>query len=55
VVCDNQNRRTLNGNIRMLPQAWLAADATAGPFSGNLYAVWARDPAGGNDNSDVLF
>lgn len=55
VTCDAQVRRTLNGNIRMLHEAWNATDATGGPFSGNLYVVWARDPAGAVDNSDVLF
>ncbi|MET0713440.1 MAG: post-COAP-1 domain-containing protein [Mycetocola sp.] len=55
VTCDGQIRRTLNGNIRMLHEAWNAVDATGGPFSGNIYVVWARDPAGTVDNSDVLF
>jgi hypothetical protein len=55
VTCDGQIRRTLNGNIRMLNEAWNAVDATGGPFSGNIYVVWARDPAGAVDNSDVLF
>ena len=49
------NRPTLTGNVRMLHQAWLAVDATGGPFSGNMYAVWASDPAGTPDNSDVFF
>jgi len=48
-------RPTLTGNIRMLHQAWLASDTTGGPFDGNLYAVWASDPAGTPDNSDVFF
>jgi hypothetical protein len=52
----NNTRFTLNGNIRMLHQAWLAVDTTAGsPFSGNLYAVWASDPTGTTDNSDIFF
>jgi hypothetical protein len=55
VTCDGQIRRTLNGDIRMLHEAWNATDATGGPFSGNVYVVWARDPAGTVDNSDVLF
>jgi uncharacterized repeat protein (TIGR01451 family) len=57
VMCD-VNRRTLNGNIRMLHQSWLAVDATGGPFDGNIYAVWASDPVdvmGGSDHSDVFF
>jgi hypothetical protein len=49
------NRPTLTGNIRMLHQAWLAVDTTAGSFDGNLYAVWASDPVGTPDNSDVFF
>ncbi|NIS35432.1 MAG: DUF11 domain-containing protein, partial [Actinobacteria bacterium] len=55
VTCGPSNRPTLNGNIRMLHQVWIAADTTGGPFDGNIYAVWASDPAGGVDNSDVLF
>lgn len=52
----NNNRTTLIGDIRMLHQAWLAVDATGGPFDGNLYAVWASDPAAaGDDHSDVFF
>ena len=46
---------TLNGDIRMAPQAWLAVDATGGPFNGSLYAAWAADPPGMDDNSDVFF
>ena len=42
VMCD-VNRTTLNGNIRMLHQSWLAVDSDGGPFDGNLYAVWASD------------
>ncbi|MHC4968726.1 MAG: sialidase family protein [Planctomycetota bacterium] len=49
------NRPSLNGDIRMLHQAWLAVDATSGPFSGNTYVVWASDPVGGTDQSDVFF
>ncbi len=48
-------RPTLNGNIRMLHQAWLAVDTTGGAFSGNIYVVWASDPVGTPDNSDVFF
>jgi hypothetical protein len=48
-------RPTLNGNIRMLHQAWMAVDTTGGPFNGNIYVVWASDPAGVPDNSDVFF
>ena len=48
-------RPTLNGDIRMLHQAWMAADTTGGPFDGNIYIVWAHDPAGATDNSDVFF
>jgi hypothetical protein len=51
----NNTRATLNGNIRMLHQAWLAVDTTGGPNNGNLYAVWASDPTGATDNSDVFF
>jgi uncharacterized repeat protein (TIGR01451 family) len=52
----NNNRPTLNGSIRMLHQAWLAVDATGGPFNGNIYVVWASDPAmAGTDQSDVFF
>ena len=54
-MCGAGNRPTLNGNIRMLHQAWLAVDSTGGPFDGNMYAVWASDPAGTPDNSDVFF
>ena len=57
VMCD-VNRTTLNGNIRMLHQSWLAVDATGGPFNGNLYVVWASDPVaapGTSDHSDVFF
>jgi uncharacterized repeat protein (TIGR01451 family) len=57
VMCD-VNRPTLNGNIRMLHQAWLAVDDTGGPFDGNIYVVWASDPVsamGTSDHSDVFF
>jgi hypothetical protein len=48
-------RPTLNGDIRMLAQAWMAVDTSGGPFNGNIYLVWAHDPPGGVDNSDVYF
>jgi len=48
-------RTVLNGPVRMLHQSWLAVDTTGGPNNGNLYAVWASDPAGATDNSDVFF
>ena len=51
----NNNRNTLNGNIRMLHQAWLAVDTTGSANNGNLYVVWASDPTGSTDNSDVFF
>ena len=51
----NNNRATLNGNIRMLHQAWLAVDTSGGANNGNIYAVWASDPTGATDNSDVFF
>ena len=52
----NNNRPSLNGNIRMLHQAWMAVDATGGPFNGDIYVVWASDPANaGTDQSDVFF
>lgn len=51
----NNNRTTLNGNIRMLHQAWLAVDTTGSANNGNLYVVWASDPTGASDNSDVFF
>jgi hypothetical protein len=44
---------TLNGNIRMVSQAWMAVDGTDGPFRGNIYVVWASDPPGLIDNSDI--
>jgi hypothetical protein len=46
---------TLNGDIRQLHQAWLAVDTTGGQFNGNMYIVWASDPVGVPDNSDVFF
>jgi hypothetical protein len=56
VTCGaGNNRPTLTGNIRMLHQSWMAADTTGGPHNGNLYVVWATDPAGTPDNSDVMF
>ena len=56
VLCGAGNSRTtLNGDVRMLHQSWLAVDTTGGPNNGNLYAVWASDPAGNTDNSDVFF
>ena len=51
----NNNRTTLNGNIRMLHQAWLAVDTTGSANNGNLYVVWVSDPTGATDNSDVFF
>jgi hypothetical protein len=39
----------------MLHQAWSAVDTTGGANNGNLYAVWASDPVGATDNSDVFF
>lgn len=55
VTCGGGNRPTLNGNIRQLHQAWLAVDATGGPNDGNLYVVYASDPANLTDQSDVFF
>jgi uncharacterized repeat protein (TIGR01451 family) len=55
VTCGGGTRPTLTGNIRMLHQAWLAVDSSGGPFDGNLYVVWASDPMGTPDNSDVFF
>jgi hypothetical protein len=46
---------TLNGNIRMVSQAWMAVDGTDGAFRGNIYVVWASDPPGVSDNSDIYF
>lgn len=47
-------RPALNGDIRMLHQAWMAVDTTGGAFDGNIYVTWASDPAGGVDQSDVF-
>lgn len=55
VTCGPSNRPTLNGNIRMLHQAWMAIDNTGGPNDGNIYVVYASDPVGGTDQSDVFF
>jgi uncharacterized repeat protein (TIGR01451 family) len=55
VACGTLNRPSLNGNIRMLHQAWMAVDTTGGPFDGNIYVVWASDPVNGTDQSDVFF
>ena len=56
VACGATNRPTLLGSIRMLHQAWMAIDTTGGPNDGNMYVVWASDPAmAGNDHSDVFF
>jgi len=54
VACD-VNRPTLNGDIRQVHQSWMAMDTTGGPNDGNIYVVWASDPAGATDNSDVFF
>jgi hypothetical protein len=50
----DQTRPTLNGDIRMLVQAWMAVDTTGGRFHGSIYIVWAHDPFGSTDNSDVF-
>jgi hypothetical protein len=56
VTCEGTTTRmTLNGDIRMLHQSWMAVDTTGGPFNGNIYAVWQSDPVGAVDNSDVFF
>lgn len=55
VSCGSGSRPTLTGDIRMLHQSWLAVDDTGGPYDGNLYLVWASDPVGTPDNSDVFF
>ncbi len=55
VNCLDFFRTTLNGNIRMLHQTWMAVDTTGGPFDGTIYLVWAHDPGGNVDNSDVHF
>ncbi|MDZ4278755.1 MAG: sialidase family protein [Dehalococcoidia bacterium] len=54
VVCD-PFRPTLNGDIRMTHQTWMAVDTTGGPFDGRIYVVWQHDPPGAVDNSDVYF
>ena len=54
VLCE-AFRTTLNGDIRQLAQAWMAVDTSGGPFNGNIYIVWASDPTGAIDNSDVFF
>lgn len=54
VMCEGL-RTTLKGDIRMLTVAWMAVDTTGGPFNGNIYLVWAHDPVGAVDNSDVYF
>ena len=54
VMCDVM-RPTLNGNIRQIHQSWMAMDTTGGPNDGNIYVVWATDPAGATDNADVFF
>ena len=55
IVCGGGVRPSLNGDIRMLHQAHLAVDTTGGSFDGNIYIVWASDPVGVPDNSDVYF
>lgn len=55
ITCGSGSRPTLTGNIRMLHQSWMAVDTTGGPFNGNIYVVWASDPVGTPDNSDVFF
>jgi hypothetical protein len=55
VACGANTRPTLNGDVRMLHQSWIAVDTTGGPNNGNVYAVWASDPTGNTDNSDVFF
>ncbi len=56
-VCEAGSiRPTLNGDIRMVHQTWMAADTTGGPFDGRIYMVWGHDPPGSLiDNSDVFF
>jgi hypothetical protein len=48
-------RPSLKGDVRMASQAWMAVDNSGGPFGGNIYVVWADDPPGPEDNSDVYF
>lgn len=55
VACGGTNRPTLNGNIRQLHQAWLSVDTSGGPNDGNIYVVYASDPAGNTDQADVFF
>ena len=33
----------------------MAVDTSGGPFNGNIYIVWAHDPLGAVDNSDIFF
>ncbi len=47
-------RPTLNGDVRMASQAWMAVDTAGGPFTGNIYVAWAHDPPGLIDNSDIF-
>ena len=54
-ACGPEIRPTLNGDIRMLHGTWMAVDTTGGPLDGNIYVVWAHDPLGATDNSDVFF
>ena len=55
IPCESGSiRPTLNGDIRMLPQAWMAVDTTDSSFHGNIYIVWASDPPGDIDNSDIF-
>ena len=55
VQCGDDIRLSLNGDIRMAHQAWMAVDTTGGLFDGRIYVVWAHDPLGNIDNSDVFF
>jgi len=54
MFCDGV-RATLNGDIRILPQAWMAVDTTGGLHDGTIYLLWANDPPGQADNSDLFF
>lgn len=55
ITCESGTRRsTLNGDIRMLVQANFAVDTTGGPFTGNIYMVWASDPFSATDNADIF-
>lgn len=49
-----EQRPTLNGDVRMAAQAWMAVDTTGGPYTGNIYVAWASDPPGAVDNSDIF-